>query len=390
MKNRILFSASFFHALNDGVSVLVPMAFPLLYSHTDLITSYSQIGLLSNLGLLTTLFVQFLVVKLSYQVEYRVLMLASFLGISLFVVSITFSFSFLSLLFFFLLIRIFMSFYHPILIAWISKSQSAKGLDFAMGIQSGSGNAGVFLAFVSAGFLAERWNWKTPLLAWAVVALILGTVGYAALRGVSSKADVRPSLRFSSWLRVLKKIRYLAPGFVFGGLGWVVAVYFAPSLLHHEFSIPMGRAGLYLAFWIGLGTFSGYGYGFLSRALGRKCVFLLCLGGASISLALIGLAPERKWAILGLLMFGLFLFMSYPSLHTFVGSIVPRVEQTQAFSWVANMQMVAGAVIALAAGILSDRFGIRTPFLLSSLFAAICFVYYAFSRKPSVEKPSPA
>jgi MFS family permease len=376
VKNRILLSASVFHALNDAASVIVPTVFPLLYSQGRLITSYSQIGLLSNLGLLTTFCLQFLVVKVSFHAEYRSLLLWSVLGICGSMALLTLSASFLSLLALFLLIRVFMSFYHPVIIAWISKSQPAEGLGQAMGIQSGSGNLGVFLAFMTVGYLAERFDWKTPLLAWSLFGILLGILSFLVLRGVSSKEAVLPALRISGWMRVLDMIRRLVPGFIFGGLGWSVTVFYAPSLLHHEFSIPMGGTGLYLALWIGLGTFSGYGYGFLSRHFGRRRVFLSSLGGASAALAIIGLAPGKGVAVAGLLLFGVFLLMTYPSLHTFVGSLVPRGEQTQAFSWVSNIQMISGALLALVAGVLSDSFGIRSPFILSAVLSAAAFLYY--------------
>src|SRR5512136_178818 len=140
MKNRILLSASIFHALTDATTVVVPMIFPLLFGRNQVITSYSQIGLLSNLGLLATLLVQFIVVKVSFHFEYRVLLLFSFLGICASLALLPLISTFLALLFLFLLMRIFTSFYHPIVIAWVSKSQPAQGLDRAMGIQSGSGN----------------------------------------------------------------------------------------------------------------------------------------------------------------------------------------------------------------------------------------------------------
>ena len=35
------------------------------------------------------------------------------------------------------------------------------------------------------------------------------------------------------------------------------------------------------------------------------------------------------------------------------------------------------ALISLLAGVLSDKFGIRAPFVLSFVIAAICFVFYA-------------
>ena len=380
MKNRILLSASLFHALNDATTVVVPMVFPLLYGRGSLITSYSQIGLLSNLGLLTTLLVQFLVVKLSCHIEYKTLLLWSFVGIGISLACLPLASSFLTLLAFFLFMRVVTSVYHPVMIAWISKSQPAQGLDQAMGIQSGSGNIGVLLAFLSVGYLAQKWDWKMPLIAWSVFGLAIGAAGALVIKGVSSRNEIRPSLHFHSWMRVLRRIRHLIPGFIFGGMGWSVTIYYAPSLLNHQFAVPIGQTGLYLSLWIALGTVSGYGYGFLSRRFGRRTVFLTSIGVAALSLAAIGLAPGRTIAVIGLLVFGVFLLMTYPSLHTFTGSSVPHADQTQAFSWVSNIQILSGAVVTLLAGLLSDRFGIRAPFLLSALLAAVCFLFYAFSQ----------
>ena len=380
MKNRILLSASLFHALNDATTVVVPMVFPLLYGRGSLITSYSQIGLLSNLGLLTTLLVQFLVVKLSCHIEYKTLLLWSFVGIGISLACLPLASSFLTLLAFFLFMRVVTSVYHPVMIAWISKSQPAHGLDQAMGIQSGSGNIGVLLAFLSVGYLAQKWDWKMPLLAWSVFGLAIGAAGALVIKGVSSRNEIRPSLHFHSWMRVLRRIRHLIPGFIFGGMGWSVTIYYAPSLLNHQFAVPIGQTGLYLSLWIALGTVSGYGYGFLSRRFGRRTVFLTSIGVAALSLAAIGLAPGRTIAVIGLLVFGVFLLMTYPSLHTFTGSSVPHADQTQAFSWVSNIQILSGAVVTLLAGLLSDRFGIRAPFLLSAVLAAACFLFYAFSQ----------
>jgi MFS family permease len=382
MRHRILLSASLFHALNDATTVVVPMVFPILYGRSHLLTSYTQIGWLSNLGLLVTLVIQFLVVKISFHVEYKTLMLASLLGISVSLACVPLATSFWALLLFFLFMRAVTSFYHPVVIAWISKSQPASSLDLAMGIQAGSGNIGVLLAFLSVGYLAQRWDWKMPLFSWAVFSLVLGTAGVLVLRGISSKSEMKPSLRFSSWLKILSEIRHLVPGFFFGGMGWAVTIYYAPSLLNHQFLVPMGQTGLYLSLWMGLGTISGYGYGFLSRRLGRKTVFLMSLGMGTLSLALIGLAPGRTAGVAGLLVFGVFLLMTYPSLHTFVGSSVPHGDQTQAFSWVSNLQMLSGAVVALLSGFLSDRFGIRAPFVLASVLSAGCFLYYLSARLP--------
>jgi MFS family permease len=178
------------------------------------------------------------------------------------------------------------------------------------------------------------------------------------------------------WWRSLRSIKRFVPGFFFGGAGWSVAVYYAPSLLHQKYGIPMGQTGLFLALWIGLGTVTGYGYGIWSRKFGRKPVFMASLGGAAAALFLLGFAPTKALAVAGLLAFGGFLLMTYPSLHTFVGSTVSASGQTMAFSWVSNVQLVSGAFVSLVAGILSDVLGIQFPFVFTGVLTLAVFLFY--------------
>jgi MFS family permease len=78
--------------------------------------------------------------------------------------------------------------------------------------------------------------------------------------------------------------------------------------------------------------------------------------------------------------------MTYPSLHTFVGSTVPSSGQTMAFSWVSNVQLASGAFVSLVAGVFSDVVGIQFPFILTGVLALAVFLFYA-PRSPEFFGP---
>lgn len=361
------------------------MIFPLLYSLRFLIQSYAQIGILSNLGLLTTFLFQIFVVHASRKVDYRWMLGLSFVGISITLILISRPSSFAALLFFYLLFRVFDSFYHTLGLTWVSRSHPSQGIDLAMGIQSGSGNFGVFLAFISTGYLAQNFGWPVPLRLWSAACFGLGLASFLLVRKVSFPSGDLGSLTWSSWRQTLSRVKVYVIGFIFGGACWSTTVYFAPSLLHHKFHIPMGRTGVFMAFWIGLGTVMTYLFGSLSRALGRPRVYRVGFGAASFSLLLLGMAPKAGLALAALFLFGTFLFLIYPALQSYVGNTVPAWNQAQAFSIVSNVQMVSGAAASLGAGFLSDAFGISSPFLILGCLGAAAALFYALPRSRGVE-----
>ncbi|OGD30354.1 MAG: hypothetical protein A2Y56_09075 [Candidatus Aminicenantes bacterium RBG_13_63_10] len=376
MKPKVLLSASLFHALNDAASVVVPMTLPLLYSQKYLITRYAQIGLLSNLGLMTTLVFQTLVAHYADRFEYRRILVWSCLGLTASLALITTARSFLLLLAFHLLMRVFNSFYHPLGIALVSRAYPCGDIDRAMGVQSGSGNLGVFLAFLTSGFLTQALGWRAPLLAWAGLGVLLGALSYLAVRRLPRGEVSLKQPRASTWLETAALIKDFIPGFVYGGAGWGVTIYFAPSLFHHKFGLTLGQTGIILALWIGLGTVVTYGFGRLSRSLGRRNLSLLSMFGSALCLAILGTASSSGPALAALLLFGGFLFLIYPAMQSYVGNRVPESRQALAFSLVSNIQVLAGAIVALVSGFLSDRFGIHTPFLMMAAVGVLLAIYY--------------
>jgi len=380
MKNRVLVSAALFHSLNDAASVVVPMVFPLLYSQQFIIKKYSHIGLLSNLGLLATFFFQLLIAHYAHRFEYKHMVLFSISGISLSLFLITFSGSLISMLIFYLVMRTFASFYHPVGIAVVSRAYPGHKIDLAMGIQSAAGNLGVFLAFIIAGYLAQNFGWKAPLNAFAVTVFLFGALSFLSARKNSSQADPLFKPSFSAWRETFLKLKKFIPGFSFGGACWGGTVYYAPSLLNHKFMLPLGNTGVYMALWIGIGIVITYIYGHLSRLAGRKNIILIGLAGSTLFLFLLGVFSFKEGAFLSLFFFGAFLFLIYPAFQSFVGNEIEEKHQTLAFSIVANIQMFIGSVIVLVAGFLSDKFGISSPFLVLALMGTFVFSYYFSNR----------
>jgi MFS family permease len=380
MKKKILISASLFHTLNDAASVTVPMIFPLLYSQQFIITKYSHIGILSNLGFLVTFFFQLIIANISDRFEYKHMLLFSYAGISVALALMTLPTAFSSFLFMYLTIRVFKSFYHSVGVTWVSRTHPSQRMDFAMGIQSGSGNLGVFIAFISSGFLAQSFSWKTPLLVWAVLCFILGSISFLFVRNVSTKSEEVFKPDFASWIETLNKIRVFIPGFIFGGACWGTTVYYAPSLLNHRFHIPLGQTGLYLALWIGVGTVMTYLFGFLSRNIGRAKISRYSFLGSTFFIFLLGLAPLKEIALVSLFLFGVSLFLMYPAFQSFIGNEVHIKNQTQAFSLIANVQMLTAAIVVFISGFLSDSFGINSPFILLGIVGIAISIFYFFQK----------
>jgi MFS family permease len=279
------------------------------------------------------------------------------------VLLITLSADMVSMLLFYLLMRGCTSFYHPIGIATVSRAHPDQGLDFAMGIQSGSGNLGVFISFISAGYLAQNFGWKMPLYVCAGACVFLGLTSYFSVRKISlrRKNPIRPD--FASWIEALKDIKIYILGFIFGGACWGTTVYYAPSLFNHKFEVPLGRTGIFLALWIGTGTVITYLYGYLSKRVGRERLSLTSLIGSTGFLFVLGTASKLGIAASALILFGAFLFLIYPAFQSFVAKKVPEKNQVLAFSIVANIQMLTGSIVVLISGFLSDNFGINSPFL---------------------------
>ncbi len=380
MKTKVLISSSLFHLLNDASTVAVPMIFPLLYSQGELISRYTHIGILSYSGMFLTFLCQMIVAHNAHRFEYRWILFASFMGLSISIFLITFASTFALLFFFYLGMRIFASFYHSIGVATVSRTHAGRSLDFAMGVQSGSGNFGILIAFIMVGYTAEKFGWQRPLYIWAAGVFILGISAFILLRKVNLRNPAARTPKREVWSGTLKKISYTIPGIALGGAAWASTVYFAPSLLNHRFQIPLGKTGVYMAAWIFMGTITPYLFGYLSRKLGRRLICWISLTGTTLGLYGLFLSRTSLAAVISLLFFGMFMLLLFPILQTYIGDAARTENQDVAFTLFANIQMLSGAAAGLIGGLVSDAFAIQYPFLILAVLGTLTMILYAVRR----------
>ena len=126
-----------------------------------------------------------------------------------------------------------------------------------------------------------------------------------------------------------------------------------------------------------------YLFGYLSRKAGRKQILLASLLGSTLFLFLLGIARGLELALISLFLYGASLFLIFPAFQSFVGNEVPEKNQAQAFSLVANIQMLTGATVVLVAGFLSDKFGIYSPFLMLGTLGILISFYYFVKGFPA-------
>ena len=348
---RLLWTISFHHACNDGTLMVLVALIPIFVE--DMSISYYDIGLL-GFGLLISVVVQFMVGRVADRVvsKYLLEVGAGLMGTS-FVLMLLVS-DFPTLFAVVIVMRIGAAFYHPVGTSWITREFAGPYLDTAIGIQSGVGNFGVILALGTSGFMAEAWGWKVPCIVWAglnFAAVIAGTL-LLKQTTLSSPAGARLARR-SAW-KTLDKMWLLIVPIVGGGALYQITSYFGPINLTESGGWTAGNADLAFAVWICVGTLTSYYFGSMSTRFGKETLlqygYLLGVVGASV------LAFCSDWPVVisTLVLYGAFLFMTYPALFSILSETTDPAERGTAFGILFGFQLGGGATMVYLSGIVAE------------------------------------
>jgi MFS family permease len=348
---RLLWMISFHHACNDGTLMALIALIPILVKEMNL--SYYDVGFL-GFGLIITVVVQYAVGRFADRVFSRSLLEIGALLMGASFVLLLFISDFTGLFLAVISMRIGAAFYHPVGTSWITREYAGKYVETALGIQSGVGNFGVIIALGTSGFLGEMFTWKAPCLLWAGLNFAAVLLGLALIKQDGIKTRVAKQTKRVSPRNTLTKMWFLVIPIIAGGALYQVTSYFGPVRLTKGADWSAGNADLIFAMWIGIGTITSYYFGAMSYRFGKTR--LLLAGYLVSAIAVVILAFALDWYVIGpvLLVYGAFLFVTYPALFSMIYDVTDESERGTAFGLLFGFQLGGGAFVVYICGIVAD------------------------------------
>ena len=381
-KTPILLTVCLYHGLNDGVVAIIPILLPIFRELYQL--SYTQIGLITGGSLIITLIAQLIFGHAADNRSFRIMLSLGIFLISISLLLLTQATGFLTLLAFVFILRVGAAFFHPIGVGWISRTFKKERLDWAMGMQSGSADIGAFIALSTTLFLAEQQGWQFPLYVWASGGILIVLIGlgltYAQDTPVKPKKHHKQSSSvgssFQDATQFFRRIKLLIPAFMLSGASWGIIITYLPLLLQERTTLSLTFIGILVSVWVVIGGLASFLYGRFHARLGRKKILILSYFFIGITGLLISVSTVVPVFLVLLIILGLTVFLTYPTLFSFVSEITHESIEGRIFSYVFTLQLGGGTILVFLSGILSDILGVWIPFVLLGILGIILSILY--------------
>jgi FSR family fosmidomycin resistance protein-like MFS transporter len=392
-QNRILSTVSLTHAINDGSVAVISILFPIFKELFDL--SYTQIGIITGGGLFITLVAQLLLGRFADGKNVNSFLLTGLLLTSLSLLLLTFSNAFITLLFFIFFMRFATSFFHPIGIGWISRTYKKSRLDWAMGIQSGSADFGAFLAILTTLSITQLTHWTVPLYGWACICIFGLLVSLILTFQLQKEFVIVPKEIKKHTIKEIatdafhrmKGIKILIPAFMISGASWGVIITYFPLLLTERTTLSLPIIGFLVALWTGIGSITSISFGKIRSYVRRKKLLVfayLTLGICSLFLAVF---THLIILIVIMILLGIAVFLTYPALFSYVSEVTHESVEGWTFGLTFTFQTGGGTIILFVGGVLSDLFGIWTPFALLGMLSLLFTMVLLFNYQKPFAQP---
>jgi FSR family fosmidomycin resistance protein-like MFS transporter len=391
-QNRILSTVSLVHAINDASVAVISILFPIFKELFSL--SYTQVGVITGGGLFITLIGQLILGRMADGKNVNLFLLTGLVLTGISLVLLTLSTAFLTLIIFIFFMRFATSFFHPIGIGWISRTYKKGKLDWAMGIQSGSADLGVFLAILTTLSITQLTHWTVPLYGWACICIIGLLACLLLTRPLKREFVIVPKDTKKSTLKDLavdafhrmKKIQLLIPAFMISGASWGVMITYLPLLLNAQTTLSLPVIGFLIAIWAGIGSLTSISYGKIRTYIHRKQVLVIAYLAIGVFSLLLTFVTHIVLLLSLMILLGVALFLTYPALFSFVSEVTHESVEGWTFGLTFMFQTGGGTILLFLGGVLSDVYGIWMPFALlgtlSLLFTLVLLFNY---QKPFAE-----
>ena len=157
------------------------------------------------------------------------------------------------------------AFYFPASMSLISDYHSPRTRSRAMSFHQSSVYVGTIAGGTAAGFLAQRYGWRSGFYMFGTLGILLGFVLLFTLkepqRGQSEQIEVPPEKEpiFKAIFSILSTPMVLILILVFTGANFVAAIFLTwmPSYLNRTFSMSLSMAGLNATFWLQIASILG-------------------------------------------------------------------------------------------------------------------------------------
>jgi MFS family permease len=382
---RVVEALSTVHAANDGTVVLVPTLLPIAAQLFHF--GYLDLGILVAAGYAVNVAVQPLVGRFYGKIEAGTLLSCGVGILAISMIIISFANSYGSLLVGAVVLRIGSSFYHPIGPSVVSKTYSGTKVDHIMGVQSGFGDLGSFLMFLTASLLYSALGWKLPFLIFAVVDLVVAMIALIFLRKLLRKKEDTLQISFdireggdSVTAEKPTATDQISPGpkrdialpilfigtFMAGG-SYAIILNFANSLMAGVYHSVL-LANLPVSLWLLSFIFADFTTGLFSRKIGRIRLLLISYFLSSISIAFFCLIYGNLLiASLSLVTNGFVLSFTYPLTYSAVGTLRSSKDTKNwnvgaLFGLLFSVQVIGSALFSYLGGEISQAFNPVYPF----------------------------
>ena len=195
--------------------------------------------------------------------------------------------------------------------------------------------------------------------------------------------SVRAAIREASMF--FSRIRLLIPAFMLSGAAWGIIITYLPLLLQERTTLSLTYIGVLVSVWVIVGGIASFLYGRFHARIGRKKILIGSYFTIGIAGILLSITMSVMVFVVLLILLGMTVFLTYPTLFSFVSEITHESREGQTFAFVFTLQLGGGTILVFLSGFLSDIVGVWIPFvLLGTLGLLLSLLYLRYYQHPYV------